>query len=411
MSTMTDEPMGLGWVPAPRRGSAPARPGPARPGGVVAGPPAPHPPGRQRAGGAGGVSARCPRWWWPRWWGRGCRCGSTPTPSFDRRRGGCCGAAWRSAWTYGLRWRASMMFAGLGGRFDHDEWIPRVVRVRAGRYAIGSPCGWWWASSPRTGNAAPTPWPTPSGPAPVGSSLVPGRPGYLNLNLGRQDRLIDVVDPLPIPERVDLDAVPVGVTEDGETWCLAVSGGAHTLVAGCTGSGKGSVMSSLLRGLAPGIRDGLVEVWAVDPKGGMELAPGPGCSRSSPTGPTTWSSCWRRRRGPWHQRAEPAPGRGPGPTPAPWRSRRSWSWSTSWPSSPATSPTPSSPAGHRRCRCCCPRAGAGGDGDRGHAGPPQGRRRVPGPVPGAGGPADGRGRPDRHGARAGAPATGAPPAN
>jgi S-DNA-T family DNA segregation ATPase FtsK/SpoIIIE len=26
--------------------------------------------------------------------------------------------------------------------------------------------------------------------------------------------------------------------------------------------------------LAPGIRDGLVQVWAIDPKGGMELAPG-----------------------------------------------------------------------------------------------------------------------------------------
>ena len=33
------------------------------------------------------------------------------------------------------------------------------------------------------------------------------------------------------------------------------------------------MLSSLLRGLAPGIRDGLVQVWAVDPKGGMELAP------------------------------------------------------------------------------------------------------------------------------------------
>lgn len=50
----------------------------------------------------------------------------------------------------------------------------------------------------------------------------------------------------------------------------------HTLVAGCTGSGKGSLVSSLLRGLAPGIRDGLVQVWAVDPKGGMELAPAAG---------------------------------------------------------------------------------------------------------------------------------------
>ena len=85
-----------------------------------------------------------------------------------------------------------------------------------------------------------------------------------------------VVDPLPVPEQVDLDAVPVGVTEDGEPWCLAVSGGAHTLVAGCTGAGKSALLRALLQGLAPGIRDGLVDVRACDPKGGMELAPAAG---------------------------------------------------------------------------------------------------------------------------------------
>jgi S-DNA-T family DNA segregation ATPase FtsK/SpoIIIE len=54
--------------------------------------------------------------------------------SFDATVGRVLWGTWRSAWTYGLRWRASMIFAGLGGRLDGDEWIPRVVRVRAGRY-------------------------------------------------------------------------------------------------------------------------------------------------------------------------------------------------------------------------------------------------------------------------------------
>jgi S-DNA-T family DNA segregation ATPase FtsK/SpoIIIE len=31
---------------------------------------------------------------------------------------------------------------------------------------------------------------------------------------------------------------------------------------------------SLIRALAPAIRDGLVALWVLDPKGGMELAPG-----------------------------------------------------------------------------------------------------------------------------------------
>jgi DNA segregation ATPase FtsK/SpoIIIE, S-DNA-T family len=194
--------------------------------------------------------------------------------SFDPTAGRVLRGAWRSAWTYGLRWRASMIFAGLGGRLDSDEWLPRVVRVRADRYAdrvtvrmvVGQEPADWERRSDALAHAF--------GARSCLVTPVPFRPGYLHLTLGRQDRLVDVVDPLPVPVTVDLDAVPVGVTEDGEPWRLAVSGGAHTLIAGCTGSGKGSVVWSLLRGLAPGIRDGLVDVRAVDPKGGMELAPG-----------------------------------------------------------------------------------------------------------------------------------------
>jgi DNA segregation ATPase FtsK/SpoIIIE, S-DNA-T family len=71
--------------------------------------------------------------------------------------------------------------------------------------------------------------------------------------------------------RLDLSAVPVGLTEDGEPWCVSVAG-THVFICGATGSGKGSVQSGLIGGLAPGIAAGLVEVWLCDPKG-MELAP------------------------------------------------------------------------------------------------------------------------------------------
>jgi S-DNA-T family DNA segregation ATPase FtsK/SpoIIIE len=67
--------------------------------------------------------------------------------------------------------------------------------------------------------------------------------------------------------------VPVGLREDGEPWRVKVLG-THMLVAGMTGAGKGSVLWSLLRSLGPEIRDGRVAVWAIDPKGGMELGPG-----------------------------------------------------------------------------------------------------------------------------------------
>ena len=43
---------------------------------------------------------------------------------------------------------------------------------------------------------------------------------------------------------------------------------------GETGAGKGSVLWSIIDQLAPAVRMGMVEVWALDPKGGMELAAG-----------------------------------------------------------------------------------------------------------------------------------------
>ncbi|MQA17703.1 MAG: cell division protein FtsK, partial [Pseudonocardiaceae bacterium] len=48
----------------------------------------------------------------------------------------------------------------------------------------------------------------------------------------------------------------------------------QVLVAGATGSGKGSVIWSFVRALAGGVGTGEVELWGFDPKGGMELGPG-----------------------------------------------------------------------------------------------------------------------------------------
>ena len=49
--------------------------------------------------------------------------------------------------------------------------------------------------------------------------------------------------------------------------------GGHTLVAGASGAGKNSAMWCPLISIAPAIRDGLVQVSGIDPKG-MELAYG-----------------------------------------------------------------------------------------------------------------------------------------
>jgi S-DNA-T family DNA segregation ATPase FtsK/SpoIIIE len=70
----------------------------------------------------------------------------------------------------------------------------------------------------------------------------------------------------------DLRAVRMGRTEDDQPWLLDVR--CSTLVAGTSGSGKASLVWSLLFGLAPAVRAGLVEVHGIDLKGGMEFAMG-----------------------------------------------------------------------------------------------------------------------------------------
>jgi DNA segregation ATPase FtsK/SpoIIIE, S-DNA-T family len=80
---------------------------------------------------------------------------------------------------------------------------------------------------------------------------------------------------LDVPRtEVDLRRVWSGRTEYGQDWHVSLVGG-HTLVAGSTGAGKNSVMWCPLVSIAPAIRDGLVRVSGIDPKG-MELAYGRG---------------------------------------------------------------------------------------------------------------------------------------
>lgn len=98
-------------------------------------------------------------------------------------------------------------------------------------------------------------------------------PGLVQLEFSTKDALCARVPAFSVPastDKIDLEAIPVGITEKGETWTLPVFQ-SHLLNVGITGAGKGSIPWSILKGLAPAIRDGLVQVWAFDPKGGMEL--------------------------------------------------------------------------------------------------------------------------------------------
>jgi DNA segregation ATPase FtsK/SpoIIIE, S-DNA-T family len=95
-------------------------------------------------------------------------------------------------------------------------------------------------------------------------------PGSILLELVRRDALAHPIPALPIAETVDLAALPLGRCEDGTPWRLRLLG-THVLVAGATGSGKGSVIWSAVRALQPAIAAGWVRVWACDPKR-MELS-------------------------------------------------------------------------------------------------------------------------------------------
>ncbi|MGY2019888.1 FtsK/SpoIIIE domain-containing protein [Nocardia gipuzkoensis] len=100
-------------------------------------------------------------------------------------------------------------------------------------------------------------------------------PGVVRLELRVFDTLADTAT-LPgtaTAAGVDLEAVPVGVTEDFDTWRVRVLYG-HILLAGATGSGKGSVLWSIISALGPAIKAGLVDLYLADPKGGAEFGKG-----------------------------------------------------------------------------------------------------------------------------------------
>lgn len=101
------------------------------------------------------------------------------------------------------------------------------------------------------------------------------KPREITITAHHRDALAKPIA-LPRPTRdalVNPAQIGVGGTEAGKWWRLPVLGH-HILVAGATGSGKGSVLWSLIAGLAPGIRAGWIRVLAVDPKGGMEFGRG-----------------------------------------------------------------------------------------------------------------------------------------
>lgn len=186
-------------------------------------------------------------------------------------------AAWLTC-TLPRRWRLIASQIGLvvhDHRGGEGRWVHggvgevRVTPAGIVRLRVGIPTGLTLADYARKSDALAVAFRARE------ARVTPAGASSVWIELHRIDVLADTIAPLPVrPEpELTLSGIAVGRHEDGTPWLFNVSG-THVLIAGATGAGKGSVLWSLLRGLSPAITAGWVQVWAIDPKGGMELRPG-----------------------------------------------------------------------------------------------------------------------------------------
>ncbi|MFI6174898.1 FtsK/SpoIIIE domain-containing protein [Nonomuraea sp. NPDC051191] len=171
---------------------------------------------------------------------------------------------------YRRRWRGVMAVSGLGHSVGGRGFLPDLVKVRSGPWAdrvtvkmLGGQSDEDWAT--KGGNLA-------HGFGAVSCRMVVLRPGWLLLFFPRKDALAVPLAALPYPVHTSVRKVEIGLDETGRRYWLKVHG-THVLIAGGTGSGKGSWLWSIVRGLLPAVAEGLAELWALDPKV-MELSYG-----------------------------------------------------------------------------------------------------------------------------------------
>jgi S-DNA-T family DNA segregation ATPase FtsK/SpoIIIE len=181
----------------------------------------------------------------------------------------------RAGWVYRRRWVTAMDTARLTVTTagSSTRYVPPLVRVRSTgfvdrvrvRMLPGQTVEDYAGVADRLGQTF--------GAVACRVHTVPKRVHELDLWLLNRDPLTRLVEPVTASTSDLVPGPRVAVGEDGFDWRLRIVG-THVLVVGATGSGKGSVIWSLLLGLQPAIVERMVKVWVIDPKGGMELALG-----------------------------------------------------------------------------------------------------------------------------------------
>ena len=182
---------------------------------------------------------------------------------------------WRTWWVYRHRWTAICTLHGLTAKLDDRTLVPSLQSVTIGltcdllvvRILTGQSVADWQHKSAALADAFRAPRVT----------IRSVKPGSISITAHHGDALAAPIR-LPRPTmstRVTVNprSAGVGATETGAWWRLPVLG-QHILVAGATGSGKGSVLWSIIAALAPGVRAGWVRLLVIDPKGGMEFGRG-----------------------------------------------------------------------------------------------------------------------------------------
>jgi DNA segregation ATPase FtsK/SpoIIIE, S-DNA-T family len=188
------------------------------------------------------------RWFWP--------------GSFTRWVAGPARGKWR-AWFYRRRWAGVMAISGVAPWHQGRVILPVLGRVSATRYVDRVHVRLVSGQSPA--DLAKQAENLAHGFGALLCRVRSARSGRVVLEFVRRDALAAIICALPIPDRPDLKALPVGRRENGLLWYVRLHG-THLLIAGATGAGKASLLWGLVRAMFPLMQTGLVRVLAADPK-------------------------------------------------------------------------------------------------------------------------------------------------
>jgi S-DNA-T family DNA segregation ATPase FtsK/SpoIIIE len=186
--------------------------------------------------------------------------------SFDRYLGTWARTWWRRWWRYRRVWNDAFTRCGLAVEANGEQHPARLYKLTTTPYWDRLTVRLQIGQEPAQFRRAAEKLRTAFGAQRVTVREVAA--GLVGVDLMRRDPLLDIVPATAMPystANINWSAIPVGITEYGDSYTLSVVGG-HTSVAGASGAGKAGVQWNVLRGLAPAIADGTVRPVAIDPK-------------------------------------------------------------------------------------------------------------------------------------------------